>query len=118
MIQPYLTVCETGERLQAAPAIQALASATPPSPTTVWVNTERRFQTVLGFGGAFTESSAHNWLKLSPAQRDEVLRLYFDRATGHGYTLCRVHMNSCDFSLGNYAHAATPGDLTLQDFSK
>ena len=117
MIQPYLTVCATDQRLQAAPGLQALASAMPPSPTTVWVNTERRFQTVLGFGGAFTESSAHNWLKLSPAQRDEVLRLYFDRATGHGYTLCRVHMNSCDFSLGNYAHAATPGDLTLQDFS-
>ena len=46
----------------------------------------------------------------------DLLRACFDPETGHGYTLCRVHMNSCDFSLGNYAHADTPGDTALKDF--
>jgi glucosylceramidase len=87
------------------------------APASLWVDPNRSFQTMLGFGGAFTEAAAHTWLALSRPQQDAVLRACFDPATGHGYTLCRVHMNSCDFSLSNYAHAATPGDTALLDFS-
>jgi glucosylceramidase len=83
----------------------------------VWVNPERAFQSIEGFGGAFTEASAVTWLKLSPARRSEVLRDYFDPDFGHGYSLCRVHMNSCDFALGNYAHAEEPDDVDLNSFS-
>jgi glucosylceramidase len=46
-----------------------------------------------------------------------VLNAYFGKATGHGYTLCRTHINSCDFSLGNYAYAEVPGDTELENFS-
>lgn len=84
---------------------------------TVWVDPSRRFQSIEGFGGAFTEAAAITWHKLGAEQRDELLRGYFDPAQGHGYTLCRVHMNSCDFALGNYAHVDTPGDLELNSFS-
>ncbi len=85
----------------------------------VWVDTSRRFQTVLGFGGAFTEAAAVTWQKLSPALQAELLTACFDPgpARGHGYTLCRVHMNSCDFALGNYAHVEQPDDLALASFS-
>ena len=78
---------------------------------------QRTFQTIEGFGGAFTEAAAVTWLTLNPARRKEVLHAYFDRDEGHGYTLCRVHMNSCDFSLGNYAHVETPGDVDLKSFN-
>ncbi|HVN41276.1 MAG TPA: hypothetical protein VMT50_00725, partial [Steroidobacteraceae bacterium] len=77
------------------------------------VDTRHRFQTIEGFGGAFTEAAALNWLALSEARRAEVLEAYFDRAKGHGYSLCRVHMGSCDFALGNYAHVETPEDFRL-----
>jgi glucosylceramidase len=40
------------------------------------------------------------------AQREQLLTDYFDAVHGHGYTFCRVHMGSCDFSLGHYAHLA------------
>jgi glucosylceramidase len=83
----------------------------------VWVNPAIQFQEVEGFGGAFTESAAIAWQKLSAPQRDEVLRAYFDKETGHGYALCRLHMNSCDFALGNYAHAEVADDLALKHFS-
>ncbi len=83
----------------------------------VWVDPARRFQTVIGFGGAFTEAAAVTWLKLGPAQRQAVLSACFDPVHGHGYTLCRVHMNSCDFALGNYAHAERDGDFALQSFN-
>ena len=82
----------------------------------VWVDAARRFQVVEGFGGAFTEAAAVTWLKLGEAQRESLLRAYFDPEHGHGYTLCRVHINSCDFALGHYAHAAMPGDLALEHF--
>ncbi len=81
------------------------------------VNTERRFQRIEGFGGAFTEAAAVTWQQLPPAERDALLRAYFDPVQGHGYTFNRVHMNSCDFSLGNYAHAAVPGDSALAHFN-
>lgn len=31
-------------------------------------------------------------------------------------TLCRTHINSCDFSLGNYAYNETSGDTRLKHF--
>ncbi len=113
-MRSFLTAQGTGHRLSLAnlpPATSDMGH-----PASLWVQPDHAFQTMLGFGGAFTEAAAHTWLALSPPQRDALLRAYFDPVTGHGYTLCRVHMNSCDFSLGNYAHASTPGDTELRDF--
>ena len=81
------------------------------------VDTTQRFQTHLGFGGAFTEAAATVWQGLPEAAREQLLRDYFDPARGHGYTLGRVHINSCDFALGHYAHADVPGDQALAHFS-
>jgi len=83
----------------------------------LFVDTTRRFQALEGFGGAFTEAAAVTWLGLPPAAREQLLADYFDPARGHGYTLCRVHMNSCDFALGNYAHVERPDDHALESFS-
>jgi glucosylceramidase len=83
----------------------------------VWVDPKRKFQEVEGFGGAFTEAAAVTWMKLPSRQREELLSAYFDPVVGHRYRFCRVHMNSCDFALGNYAHAEAAGDLNLENFS-
>ena len=81
------------------------------------VNTERRFQTLEGFGAAFTEAAAVTWAALPADQAQTLLRDYFDARQGHGYRLCRVHMNSCDFALGNYAHADVADDMALAHFN-
>ena len=104
-----------GARLAALPVAPVAAGST--DGPRVWVDASRRFQTVLGFGGAFTEAAAVTWQALPEAQREALLHAYFDPASGHGYTLGRVHMGSCDFALGHYAHAEVPGDLALQHFS-
>lgn len=98
---------------------QAPIAMSPGSPVTcqVWVSSDRSFQTIQGFGGAFTEAAAVTWQGLSPVKQEQVLRDYFDSSNGHGYSLCRVHMNSCDFALGNYAHVETPGDVDLGSFN-
>ena len=81
------------------------------------VDTTQRFQTHLGIGGAFTESAATVWQGLPPDAREQLLHDYFDAKNGHGYTLGRVHINSCDFSLGNYAHVEQPEDFALDSFN-
>jgi len=83
----------------------------------VHVDARHRFQTIEGFGGAFTEAAADTFYKLSPERREEILKAYFDPDEGHGYTLCRTHINSCDFSLGSYAYTEVPGDVELNHFS-
>lgn len=80
------------------------------------VNSAVQYQQIEGFGGAFTEAAALVFARLPRAQQDELLRAYFDPIAGHGYTLCRMPINSCDFSLGNYAYAEQP-DAALRDFS-
>ena len=111
----FLTARDSDARLsEQAPLQRHHAEHHLPS---VVVDTTRAFQTIEGFGGAFTEAAAVTWLKLSPERREAVLRDCFDPHHGHGYTLCRVHINSCDFSLGNYAHVEMPGDTELHSFS-
>jgi glucosylceramidase len=83
---------------------------------TVFIDPSIRFQELLGFGGALTESSGVVLSHLLPATAEEELRSYFCPENGHGYTFCRIHLNSCDFSLGNYSCLETPGDRELAFF--
>ncbi|POS01844.1 glucosylceramidase [Flavobacterium croceum DSM 17960] len=75
-----------------------------------------KFQKIVGFGGAFTESTTYLLSKLSAQNRAKILELYFSES-GAKYSLCRTHINSCDFSLNHYAYANTPNDVDLKDFS-
>jgi len=74
------------------------------------------YQEIKGFGGAFTEAASTTLDKLSKENREKILKLYFDKADGIGYNFGRVHINSCDFSLGNYT-CVEEGDETLETFN-
>ena len=84
--------------------------------SSISVNTEVKRQEIIGFGGAFTESSAYNLNQLSPENRMEVLQAYFSKE-GSAYSLTRTHMNSCDFSVSNYSYTPVEGDVNLEYFS-
>ena len=73
------------------------------------------YQEIYGFGGAFTEAASTTLDKLSKENREKILKLYFDPVEGIGYNVGRVHINSCDFSLGNYT-CVDENDLTLETF--
>src|SRR5437016_3845505 len=64
----------------------------------VVVDPAKKFQTILGIGGALTDASAETFAKLSQAKQQEILNAYFDRNKGIGYTLARTNIHSCDFS--------------------
>lgn len=81
------------------------------------IHDDIRYQEFLGFGGAFTEAAADTYLKLPQDVQMQFMDAYFMPGTGLGYSFCRTHMNSCDFSLGNYEDAAEPGDTKLASFN-
>lgn len=74
------------------------------------------YQEIKGFGGAFTEAASTTLDKLSKENREKILKMYFDPEEGNCYNFGRVHMNSCDFSLGNYT-CVEEGDETLETFN-
>ncbi len=74
------------------------------------------YQTITGFGGSFTEASSYLLNQLSQANRDRIVEAYFGES-GARYSLTRTHMNSCDFSLGQYSYAPVAGDTNLDSFS-
>src|ERR1700730_5412210 len=81
----------------------------------VFIDPARRFQTILGIGGALTDASAETFAKLPKAKQREILNAYFDVNTGLGYTLARTNIHSCDFSSGSYTYI-TEGDKELRSF--
>jgi glucosylceramidase len=86
------------------------------SGSVIVLNPEKKFQTITGFGGAFTESSAFLLNKLGKEKRDRIIEAYFGES-GAAYSLTRTHMNSCDFSLGQYSYAPVEDDKELEHFS-
>lgn len=74
------------------------------------------YQTLIGIGGSFTESSAYVLSELSPQKRDEVIKAWFSPEGAH-LSLTRTHVASCDFSVRNYTYAPVPGDSELKHFT-
>ena len=74
---------------------------------------EIEYQTFLGFGGAFTQSSGYNYLKLSDEERRSLLNDYFS-ADGLNYSMGRLPIGSCDFSPEKYSYSYRED---LSDFS-
>ena len=86
------------------------------NPSKIQLNPEITFQTITGFGGSFTESSAYLLNRLSKKNRTKILEAYFSEK-GANYSLTRTHISSCDFSLNNYTYAPIADDLELEHFS-
>ena len=86
------------------------------SVSSIVLKPDEKFQTILGFGGSFTESSAYLLNGLSAEKRKEVVEAYFGDE-GARYSLTRTHMNSCDFSLSQYSYAPVADDYSLEHFS-
>ncbi len=82
----------------------------------ITLHPEKKFQKITGFGGSFTESSAYLLNELSKENREKIIEAYFGDS-GAKYSLTRTHINSSDFSLGNYSYAPVAGDVELENFS-
>lgn len=86
------------------------------TPVSLTLRPDQKFQTITGFGGAFTESSAYLLNRLSKENRQKIIDAYFGEE-GANYSLTRTHMNSCDFSISNYSYSPVEGDKDLEHFT-
>ncbi len=84
---------------------------------TIMIDESKTFQTIEGFGGAFTDAAATTFGKLPKEAQEAFLKACFDPVEGNGYTLCRTTIHSCDYSGEMYTYDDTPGDKELKDFS-
>ncbi len=114
--QVYLTQSGTDHRLSVTGTIAFKHLGQPPETVEcVFVDPERRFETVLGIGGAITDASAETYAKLPRNKQEEVLRAYFDPVKGIGYSLVRTTIHSSDFSSASYTYVAE-NDRELRTF--
>ncbi|KAE9553608.1 hypothetical protein FO519_003153 [Halicephalobus sp. NKZ332] len=79
-------------------------------------NDTNKYQTIIGFGGAFTDATGYNIEKLSSDAQDNLLQAYFGDV-GIGYTVSRVPVASCDFSLNEYSYCEVDGDFNMTTFN-
>lgn len=108
------TVDRKNERWHEGPPIEFTGDYNPSNPVIV-VDTKTKGQVYMGFGGAFTEAAASTFFEMDESLRNEFMTAYFDKDKGLAYVLGRTHINSSDFSLGNYTYIEE-GDASLKTF--
>ncbi|KAG7383185.1 hypothetical protein PHYBOEH_010026 [Phytophthora boehmeriae] len=80
------------------------------------IDVSTQYQTMIGFGGSFTDAAAINVYKLSSTLQQMVLDQYFSDK-GLQYSLGRVPIASTDFSTSIYSYNDVEGDLAMEHFS-
>lgn len=112
----YVTAKDTDKKLTKT---ETLSFVDKPQPTerevSIFVDPSVTFQTMLGIGGALTDSAAEVFYKLPKDKQQEILTAYYDSDKGIGYTLARTNMQSCDFSSDIYSYIQE-GDKDLKTF--
>lgn len=88
-------------------------SGAPTSVPTIVVDPTLSFQTMQGFGGAITDSSATVLYRLSPAVRQATMRSLFDPVTGDGLDYLRQPIGASDFvATAAYTYDDMPAGQT------
>jgi glucosylceramidase len=120
-VQTTLTTYDEHYKLHTMPS-QYFVRQTAHRPV-LQVNDRVRYQRIIGFGGAMTDSSA--WLiqrNLTSWQRNRILHLLFSPSAGIGLSVTRVPIGASDFSATGvpYSYDDMPAgqtDPTLSHFS-
>ncbi len=116
MLSVYETAKDSSEQIKKIDPVQRMQKDGKNLACTITVNAAETFQSFEGFGGALTESSGYVLSRMPEEVRQQAIDAYFSRTTGNAYRIARIHMNSCDFSLGNWA-CVPERDETLDSFS-
>lgn len=86
---------------------------------TIEVNREKRYQRIVGFGGAFTGAVSYNLGLLKPELRKSMYRSYYSNKVGIGYNMMRIPIGGCDFDLKPWAYNESPmDDAKLSNFTE
>ncbi|MEN9570102.1 MAG: hypothetical protein RL172_1333 [Bacteroidota bacterium] len=115
-ITVYSTAEKTALKLTATDTLQFTHMGQPvETQVCVFVDPANTFQTFVGIGAALTDAAAETYAKMPVAKQQEILKAFFDKKEGIGYTVARTNINSCDFSSGSYTYVAD-NDKALKSF--
>ena len=110
-----LTNAKTGEKFAKKGSASFTTFAQPKeTDVCVFIDPDYKYQKLIGFGGAISDSSAETLYKLPKDKQKEILEAYYGK-TGLGYNIVRTNMNSCDFSSSSYTYVKD-GDISLKSF--
>jgi glucosylceramidase len=108
----------SGQELRCAKA-QAMswqpASGKPSEPAIV-LNPGKKFQAILGFGGAFTDAACYMFNQLPGPAREQLFHEMF-HPSEMGMNVCRTCMGSSDYSTQVYSYDEGDPDPDLKRFS-
>src|SRR4051812_20631791 len=95
-----------------------VAVATAAGTSTITVDTNTRYQTILGVGSSLEESTVYNLARMSAAGRDRALRALVDPAAGAGFDVVRITFGTADFTSHDfYTYDDGAADPALARFS-
>ncbi|WP_404330929.1 glycoside hydrolase family 30 beta sandwich domain-containing protein [Mesobacillus maritimus] len=114
-IKVIQTAKNTGDRF-ADKGYASVADQNDEQKSVMNLDPETKYQSFMGFGGAFTEAAAYTLAQILEEDRLKIIDSYFNKETGLGYSLGRTHIHSCDFALENYTYVKE-NDVDLKTFS-
>ena len=110
----YTTADSTQLRLTATDTLSFKEMGQPvETQVCVFVDPTKTFQDYFGIGAALTDAAAETFYKMPKDKQQEILKAFFDKQSGIGYTVGRTNINSCDFSSDTYNYVSDSAkDLT------
>lgn len=113
--QVFISTKRSSKRIAKAPSLKFEHN-----PTAEWqalnIYPELKYQEVIGFGSALTDSAATCYGKMKDETKKAFVEACFDKEKGIGLNYCRAHINSCDFSAQEYTYTKE-NDTKLETFS-
>ena len=80
------------------------------------MNSDVKYQEILGFGGAFTDSTGLNVKKIGDKLGNQILKDYFSK-DGLEYNVGRITIGGSDFSTRPYSLDVKGEDKSLDNFN-
>jgi len=83
---------------------------------TVIIEPNKIFQTIKGFGGAFTDTTGQMLKQVPELLANAIMESYFS-ADGIEYSMARIPMAGSDYSVRPYSYDDVDGDTNLTHFA-
>jgi glucosylceramidase len=104
------------ERYASAPHIQWGAASGGTLTDQIQLDPSKKFQDILGFGGAFTDATCFTLNRLAPDTREKLLHEMF-HPSEMALSVCRTCIGASDYSASLYSFDDGEADPTLARFS-
>jgi len=120
-VEVWLTTGDQRALLTRQPDLMLVHGAQGVASPAIVVDPSKKYQEMIGFGGAMTDASAfliQN--RMSATERERLMQDLFGRDSGVGFSFVRVPMGASDFSARHYSYDDMPApesDSSLAHFS-